>query len=631
MARRRKTTFDLAHSAGPNTIATRCLPIAAGIIGVGGYHVATVPWIPLATAAVAGTAAFCTWRIATDREDHGHPFHTWTAAAKMWVMWGAAVSVAIWSQPLGWSAGAWIAAAAAAAVLVAVSLMWLRKAQVPDAALWEERADMLDPDKADERANEIEMHNVREEDRGDGEAWVGYIEKVLKIRTKVTGFTRWEKVAEVVPGFTMRIELPNDGQTTSDAFSKDVMRRLAATVPDLPRACIPIAERGATHREVILHINTVDLDQHVIEHPRDWSRLTVNGRLPWVYSPQGSDITIKVREKGIFMVGPPGTGKTTLLDALLAAFARCDDVLVFGLDTAKGGFAFWDWTMDLAPGAKSPVVKVGATYEHGLALVEALQRIAADRVRRYGRWMSENNTKLVPIGPKCPMIILVIDEGAEVFEPSSDNGTQRKLQKAVLSLKNTTRQAGIRTVTTFIDGNVSVIGDTNMKKGNIRVALVGDGEGAETEGAEAMFPGLRGIDARDLTTKGKGIGHFGAGGPQVFRGPNMGPVVNREAVAATSAWRPELPPEEVALLGAAAAVPSIPSADENGVHVPEVEEFNADEFEELLTDDANHWGPVVDDDGETVSTDRDPSQPSSESAVSDTSHGGVDWGKGLRF
>ncbi|GAA5004288.1 hypothetical protein GCM10025734_42490 [Kitasatospora paranensis] len=273
--------------------------------------------------------------------------------------------------------------------------------------------------------------------------------------------------------------------------------------------------------------------------------------------PNSETVNVFLREACALILGPPGSGKSTFLDAVLAGFARCEDVLTFVVDLKAGAVGIpWVRPYLEAQGLKAPkpgtaaapadtrpgVDWVASTPAEALRMFRAVIAINKARQQQYQDLLDANDTTLLPVSARLPQIMVVVDEGAELLSARSfGDPVMKELQELVGKAMRTTRAMGIRLVLTAVDGNVSALGDTSVRKFSPVGAALTSGESSGNNLLK-LFPSAR-VDTRQLTAKGCGvIGAAGADGfaPTGFKGWKTSPSMVREAVLATNQRRPVL-------------------------------------------------------------------------------------------
>jgi hypothetical protein len=185
---------------------------------------------------------------------------------------------------------------------------------------------------------------------------------------------------------------------------------------------------------------------------------------------------------------------------------------------------------------------LASTPAEALKMVNALIRINAARKVRYQDLLRKKNTRLLPIDAQIPQIVLMVDEGAELLSASNlKDEAMRDLKEGIREVMRTTRAMGIREILTAVDGNLSALGDSQIRKFSpVGVALT-SGESSGNNLAK-LFPAAR-VDTSQLNEKGSGvIGSATSDGfaPRPFKAWNVTPATIRRVQAATWRRRPAL-------------------------------------------------------------------------------------------
>ncbi|MGA4844736.1 hypothetical protein [Streptomyces sp. G45] len=472
--------------------------------------------------------------------------------AAAWLAAGGWSSTVIASDPTTWGAAGWWSALGTLTAIALGAGAGLVRADIHEEALDESRRAM--------EAAMVEAQLARA-DWAVITRWVDIIRAVANVEVTPAAFTARENGS----GFALEVGLPiGYGADRFQGYAT-----MFAEAARLPTGCLVSIKKAKQQGHVILDVDTVDTSAVTTEYPGDFSPLSVLGGLPWGLDRRGKQVEVYMREACALILGPPGTGKTTLLDTIITQFTRCTDTLVFGIDTGKKGDAFVPW---LAPwmegqGMASPpphtarlpkttrpgVDWVAATIEEADLMLDALIDIAEARLTDYRELMQRMDTKLLPVSAQVPMIFCIVDEGAEMLAYTGMDPLRKRVKEKLVKVMRTTRAMGIRLILTATDGNLSSLGDSAIRKYSpVRISLTcTDPEGA---GTAKLFGHVKGLDARQLRAKGAGV--IGAStepptgfSPKPFRTWVTAPSLARDACLATEATRPVLDEPSVRAAG----------------------------------------------------------------------------------
>ncbi|WP_435612182.1 hypothetical protein [Streptomyces sp. bgisy159] len=368
--------------------------------------------------------------------------------------------------------------------------------------------------------------------------WIDRIQRVCGITVRIVGVERWETGA----GFSLDAELPPGGATYTKIAAES--GRLSADAR-LPHGCTVAASPGIDQGRVIIDVTTVNVLAEQRTYPTDYGPLSLTAGIPWGYRTNAEHVLAHLREQCALVVGPTGSGKTNMVHTILAGFARADDVLTWVIDL-NAGSAGLPWVLpaltgDLTRTDGTPVRPgvdwLAGTYDEALTMLDTAVKVAKQRKMAYQDLLARENTDLLPVGPRIPQIMLVIDEGAEIL--ASPDRAMRKLAEKILEVIRIARAMGLRTILTALGATGAVLGNLMIRReAKVRVALTG----GETEGMDLskMFPGSRGLRVDQAPYKGAGFMGTPESPAALFKAWRILPNQIREIIAATSDRHPVL-------------------------------------------------------------------------------------------
>ncbi|MEV8476207.1 hypothetical protein [Streptomyces sp. NPDC051173] len=458
------------------------------------------------------------------------------ARAASWLVAGGWTTWAMAHGPLSWAAAGSLAALGVGT--------W---AAASHTAAWEEIAEE-ERFSAAAQAASAELDTKR---RVIAREWQDRIKRVATVDVKVIAVEFWETGA----GYSLEAELPGGGVTWDRIGARS---RALASDARLPLGCTVRVEEGEAQGLVVLDVMTKNIMREERLYPEDYSPLSLLTGIPWGLRPTGEEIAVFLREACALILGPPGSGKSTFMDVIIAGFARCVDVVTWVIDLKQGAVGIpwvtpWleargliepDDPDDKAPdGTKPGIDWLASTPKEAIRMLKAALRINRARQLHYQKLMRKMDTTLLPISPDLPQIEILIDEGAEILAHANNRREpeKRELAELIREGMRTTRAMGIRKVLTAVDGNVSTIGDTVVKRFSPVSAALTSGENSGHNVAK-LFPRAR-IDTSQLNEKGAGIiADSGADGfaATEFKGWKSQPSMVRKVVLATNGRRIEL-------------------------------------------------------------------------------------------
>lgn len=366
--------------------------------------------------------------------------------------------------------------------------------------------------------------------------WVDRVQRVCNITIRVLAVEQWPTGT----GFTIDAELPSGG-TTYDRIAQH-SAQLSADAR-LPHGCTATASQGIDQGRVLIDVTIANVLVEERTYPSDYSALSLHTGIPWGYRTNAEEILVYLREQCALVVGPTGSGKTNMVHAILAGFARATDVLTWVIDL-NAGSAGLPWIRPALDPEGNPDAEtrpgidwLAASYEEAMLMLETAVRVGKHRKVAYQDLMAKANTDLLPVSAKIPQIMLVIDEGAEIL--TSSDPRLRKLAVKILEVIRLLRAMGVRTVLTALGATGSVLGNLMIRReAKTRVCLTG----GEVEGMDLskVFPGARGLRVDQAPYKGAGFLGTPESPAGLFKAWRILPNQIAEIVAATSHLHPRL-------------------------------------------------------------------------------------------
>ena len=263
-------------------------------------------------------------------------------------------------------------------------------------------------------------------------------------------------------GYLVHLRLPGSGRVTYSALAPATEQLEVAA--RLRHGSLRF-ERGVQAHKVILHVAERDVLAETVPFPDDQGPLSILRPLPLGLFEDGHVCAVTLREVATLIVGLRGSGKSNLLNVLLAQLARCPDVLIFAIDL-KGGRMAAPWMEPwLAGRTPKPVVDWLATdREEAERMLRALLR-AVDARSRSG----SGGEKIIP-SPRQPAILLVCDEIAVILgvgmggpRYSAEGVTNATLAGLATQLVMTGRSEAIDPIMATQRGTVTMTGSADLK------------------------------------------------------------------------------------------------------------------------------------------------------------------------
>ncbi|MFE7547059.1 DNA translocase FtsK [Streptomyces gardneri] len=342
----------------------------------------------------------------------------------------------------------------------------------------------------------------------------------------------WESGA----GFTLDVEL--DGGVTW----KYIARATDALASDakLPEGCGVDVTPGAHRGAALIDVSTVNRLIDDADYPSDYSPLTVNAPAPIGVRRDGTPYGPVNRQASMLLVGQRGSGKTNLMNVMVANQCRMTDSITWVIDLNGGGLALkWlrAWNEAGQPG-RPPVDWVADTAEKALVMAQVLVRISKARKTGYqDREIAANDDKL-PVDHDVPEIRVLNDEGAEIFSTRSRRDeTLRAIAEKLVQTVEIARAAAVNVTTSGLRATQDVISDPQLLKQSTFKAGMKVADDSELN---YFFGYNHGVSAADAPYPGCALVRDGDGAAHPMKIYRIRPAQILEIVKATADRRPVL-------------------------------------------------------------------------------------------
>ncbi|MFI6158247.1 hypothetical protein ACIBCA_36800 [Kitasatospora sp. NPDC051170] len=498
----KNSAFDWNGRHTPAWAAINGAGVSALTASVG--YLADAPlWVGLAEGAAGAVAAAA---IATHRRySPGHRVYraaTWLAAGG-WTSWAMASGPwATWWPVTTLAAGATLAWGCSAAY------------EAYEADLPERRR--------------LEAEQTKREATGD--AWEDRLHRVCGVAgCTVAAVEEWETGM----GYTIEVQLP-EGGTTVDHIKPHALALRSDL--RLKAGCSLEVDQGEDYGTVIIRVNTKDAIAELVPLPTDGldTPRTINAPFSLGVFRDGYDAEAMLRYHCGLIIGQIEGGKTNLLNVINAQLLRCNDVLLWHIDTTGAGITLpWLRSWAREGSADVPVIDWAAnTPEEAVAMLKVAVEIIEARKMGYQDLMYQVNDDKVPVGPDLPEIIIIADEVAQL--PDS-------VQQGISDVINTGRASGVRAVNSALRGTRDMVTAAMKEMTRLRIAMrVSD----ESE-YHHVFSDARGIKKGDAPVQGSGFFEYDNSGPRAFKAYRIEPTDIARISPAVAKYRPAL--DEVSL------------------------------------------------------------------------------------
>jgi hypothetical protein len=267
---------------------------------------------------------------------------------------------------------------------------------------------------------------------------------------------------ETLAGYLVHLQLPGSGKVTYSGLAPATEKLEVAA--RLRHGSLRF-ERGDQAHKVILHVSERDVLAETIPFPDAREALSITAPIPVGVFEDGQVCAVTLRELATLIVGLRGSGKSNLLNVLLAQLARCADVLIFAIDL-KGGRMAAPWIEPwLAGRSPRPVVDWLATDRaEAEKMLRALLRAVQARSRS-----GSGGEKITPSAHQ-PAVLLLCDEIAVILgmgtggpRTALEGVTNATLAGLATQLVMTGRSEAIDLIMATQRGAVTMTGSADLK------------------------------------------------------------------------------------------------------------------------------------------------------------------------
>jgi hypothetical protein len=304
-------------------------------------------------------------------------------------------------------------------------------------------------------AEEARRRAEEERKKADARKWPDLLDRLGHSGTSFRGQTQTRS------GQTITLGLPPNGKVRYGTLAEAAERiEIAAR---LRRGAVRV-ERGGRADEVLLHVAERDVLAEAIPLPDDAEPLSVNQPLPVGLHEDGTVCTVTLREVAALIVGLRGSGKSNLINVLIAQLSRCPDTVIFMIDL-KGGRTALPWLRPWLEGrAARPVIDwVATTRDEAERMLRAVLRGIDARAHS-----GAGGEKITP-SPDLPAVILIVEEVAVIFGMNSgprsslEGTTNATLAGLGTQVTQLGRSEAIDPVLVTQRGAVTMIGSGDLK------------------------------------------------------------------------------------------------------------------------------------------------------------------------
>lgn len=381
-----------------------------------------------------------------------------------------------------------------------------------------------------------------------GGEWIERIERVCGIPDcEIPAVEQWkgEDGKETGAGYDVEVRLPLGGHSWRSIQMKS--EGLAADAR-LPEGCGITVRSGNGRDKAIISVQLVNSLLDTKNVPHDASELSFEESFDIGVARDGGLATVNIREFSMMVAGAKRTGKTNELLTIMTRLLRMPNLLVWVIDFNGGGVALqwlraWD---QLGRPGRPPIDWVASTKNEAAMMAEAGVRIAKERKMAYQQLMADKDTDLLPMSPEIPGIVIITDEGAEVYA----NPQHRVVAEPMKEVLRIAGSSGVNQINCFLRATADTTGDTIIKsQSKVRVGM----RMADDQEISYLLGWRSGVLPEDMPDRGYGaLSEDESVAATVFRGWRTLPSDIKWFVENTACYRQNKGLDDVSLEAAGA-------------------------------------------------------------------------------
>jgi hypothetical protein len=274
-------------------------------------------------------------------------------------------------------------------------------------------------------------------------------------------------------GFALMLRLPASGKVTFSKLTGEAEK--LETAADVRHGSLRF-EKGDTARQVILYVSTRDVLAETLPYVDDGQPMSIRNPIPVGRYEDGRICYLTLREVCVLIIGLRGSGKSGLLNLLIAQLARCVDCLILLNDTKHRLAMEWVRPYLASPPDQwppiMPVEWVATSRDETEKMLDAVLRGIRARAAA-----GSGGEKIEP-SPGEPAIIMIADEIASIFGDGRGPrySTEGTTNATLAGVASEAVQIGRSEAHDFVfasqRGTVTMVGSGDMKSQfSIRIGL----------------------------------------------------------------------------------------------------------------------------------------------------------------